>query len=232
MTPQIAAASPDGQIHRIGRAPDAWAWPDWAYAGEDGTFGNRWDDPSGEYRVLYASSQRLGAYLETLARFRPDPALQAAMTEIDDDPDFPTAPAGLVPAGWRERRCIGSAHHSGPFANIGHSDSIAHLRAALAAELVHHGLDDLDAGDLRRRAPRRFTQAISRYVFEHGRDRDGRPYVGIAYASRLGDDLTNWAVFEGSEPHGQTTEPIACNDPDFGRALEVNGLRLRPRLVR
>jgi hypothetical protein len=228
MTPPIAAAAPDGEVHRVGRAPDAWAWPDWAYAGEDGTFGNRWDDPTGEYRVLYASSQRLGAYLETLARFRPDPALQAAMSEIDDDPECPTMPAGLVPAGWRERRCIGAAYHPGPFADVGHSDSIAHLRAALAAQILHHGLDDLDAGDLRRRAPRRFTQEVSRYVFEHGRDPADQPYLGIAYGSRLGDNLANWAIFEGSEPYGQASEPIAPGDPDLCRALKVHGLQVAP----
>jgi hypothetical protein len=37
---------------------------------EDGTFGNRYDDPRGEYRVLYATSQRVGAFIETLARYR------------------------------------------------------------------------------------------------------------------------------------------------------------------
>jgi hypothetical protein len=31
--------------------------------------GNRFDDPDGLYRVLYASAQPLGCYLETLARF-------------------------------------------------------------------------------------------------------------------------------------------------------------------
>ncbi|MQA00994.1 MAG: RES domain-containing protein [Dehalococcoidia bacterium] len=52
-------------------APDPWTWPDWSQAIRDGTFGNRWDDPDGAYRVLYASSSRFGALLETLARFPP-----------------------------------------------------------------------------------------------------------------------------------------------------------------
>ena len=34
-------------VYRVGRSPDPWAWPDWAYA-TDGTFGNRWDDPQGK----------------------------------------------------------------------------------------------------------------------------------------------------------------------------------------
>jgi hypothetical protein len=48
-----------GVIYRVGRKPDPWAPPDWASAGPDGTFGNRFDDPDTTYRVLYASSQRL-----------------------------------------------------------------------------------------------------------------------------------------------------------------------------
>ena len=52
--------SPDGPLYRIARVPDPWAWPDWAHVGIDGTFGNRWDDPQSLYRVVYASSSRLG----------------------------------------------------------------------------------------------------------------------------------------------------------------------------
>jgi len=72
MTPPLAIARPQWSIYRVARRPDAWAWPEWASAHEDGTFGSRYDDPRGEYRVLYASSQREGAFAETLARFRVD----------------------------------------------------------------------------------------------------------------------------------------------------------------
>jgi RES domain len=71
---------PDGPLYRLARMPDPWAWPDWAYAGLDGTFGNRWDDPLGSYRVLYACTRRLGAFIETLARFRPDLSRAASWT--------------------------------------------------------------------------------------------------------------------------------------------------------
>ena len=75
----LALARAAGAIFRVGRRPDAWAWPDWTYAHDDGTFGNRFDDPLSEYRVLYASSQRCGAFAETLARFRPDLELAAEL---------------------------------------------------------------------------------------------------------------------------------------------------------
>jgi hypothetical protein len=47
---------PAAAIYRLGKKPNPWAAPDWALAGPDGTFGNRFDDPDAIYRVLYASS--------------------------------------------------------------------------------------------------------------------------------------------------------------------------------
>lgn len=228
MTPPLSAARPAGHLHRVGRAPDAWAWPPWSYAGEDGTFGNRFDDPAGAYRMLYASSQRVGTFLETLARYRTDPALVAAFQEIADDDHeaarYPTIPPGVVPIYWCESRRIGTARHDGPFADIGQSSSVAHLRAILASRLVHYGLEDLDVGELRRRSARALTQEISRYVFERGVTEDGERLLGIRYLSRLGDDIENWAIFEGSEPYDKASEEISRGDPDLVRALEMLGL--------
>ena len=62
-------------IYRIARRPDPWQPPDCSRANPDGTFGNRFDDPEGYYRVIYASSQKLSCFLETLARFRADLSL-------------------------------------------------------------------------------------------------------------------------------------------------------------
>ena len=224
MTPALEVVRPGGPLHRVGRAPDAWALAPWTYAGPDNTFGNRYDDPEGEYRVLYAAGQRRGAFLETLARFRADLQLIAELAEIDDDPEFPTAPPATVPAEWLESRCVGTATAGSLlFVDISHSQSLAHLRHHLAARLVHYDLDDLDAGDIRKRTPRALTQEVSRYVFE-------RPeaFAGIRYLSRLGDELANWGIFEGSELDEiiEDDEAIDPDDPDFVSALETLGLTL------
>jgi hypothetical protein len=219
MTPALAVTAADRPLYRISRRPDAWAWPARSYAGPDGTFGNRYDDPQGEYRVLYASSQ----VLEALARFRRDLAIEAEYTLIETDERddaFPTLAPGRVPADCGDKRCIGTASHSGRFVDVGHSDSLAHLRSALAARLLHYGLDDLDAGDLRQRAPRALTQEISRYVFETGSDDAGAVLDGIRYLSRLGDDIINWAMFEGTDPKEQTNSSIEPDDPDLLAAME------------
>ena len=70
-----------GVIHRLGRKPDPWAPPDWASAGPDGTFGNRFDDPDATYCVLYASSQRLGCFVETLARLLDSASIPTLLAE-------------------------------------------------------------------------------------------------------------------------------------------------------
>ena len=101
MSCDLETVAPAGPVFRLARAPDPWAWPDWSQASFDGTFGNRWDDPEGAYRVLYASSTRFGALLETLARFRPDLAVIAGLSEIEgrDDPiDAPFLPEGKDPS--------------------------------------------------------------------------------------------------------------------------------------
>jgi hypothetical protein len=224
----LAVARADGPLHRVGRRPDAWAWPDWAYAHDDGTFGNRFDDPLAEYRVLYAGRPRLGAFAETLARFRPDLELAAECALIAADPrdaDFaPALGAGVVPVEWCATRVIGAARHGGAFADVGHSESLAALRSALAARALHYGFDDLDAGDLRRRVPRAFTQEISRHVFVHGRDPDGRPLAGLRYESRLGDELVNWAIFETEPPAEAASEPVDAEDPDLRAVFARFGL--------
>jgi hypothetical protein len=152
--------------------------------------------------------------------------LVAEYEQIEDDGEHPTIPPGIVPADWPEHRHIGTAYHPGRFADVGHSDSLAHLRIALAARLMHYGLDDLDGSELRRRAPRTLTQEISRYIFENGVVADGHSLAGVRYLSRLGDELENSAIFEGTEPANTITEPIAHDDEDLQAALAKLDLTL------
>lgn len=218
-----------GEIYRLGRKPDPWAWPEWAYAGEDGTFGNRYDDPRSAYRVLYASSLRLGTLLETLARFRPDPAILAV--EIEGDPrdvTYETLTAGVVPASWLENRALSTARCDAVFADVGHARSLACLSAALAAEVVRYGLDDLDAAAIRASVPRGFTQEVSRHVYECTEEQGDRSFQGIGYLSRLGDDIRNWAIFEPAQIEVLDRPELDRDDPDLNEALALHGLELGP----
>jgi hypothetical protein len=102
---------------------------------------------------------------------------------------------------------VGTARADGPFAALGAARSLAHLRDRLAHRALHHGVDELDAAAIRAHAPRAFTQEVSRVVFECT-EASGEPqFDGIAYRSRLGDELENWAIFEPptGERHGYAT---------------------------
>ena len=232
MSCDIDAAVPDGRLHRVGRDPDAWAWPDWSRAGSDGTFGNRFDDPRGEYRVLYASSARRGAYVEVLARFRADPAVQAGLGEIEAEPgeDDNGPRPGQLPREWLDNKVIGTADAHGTFAAVGSARSLAYLRDHLADRALHYGIDELDAAAIRRARPRAFTQELSRLAFECADEAGRAQFVGIAYRSRLGDEFANWAVFEPSADDGRldglSSEPAGADYPDFLAALELLHIEL------
>ena len=142
---------PPGRILRVGRKPNPWAWPPWEIAGEDGTFGNRWDDARSTYRVLYASSQLEACFVETLARFRPDPHVLAGLARIEG-PE-PLRPAGRLPRSWLTGRVVGEASVPGVFCDVGAAASLHPLYwgglAVVAALLLwQHAL--LAGGDLSR----------------------------------------------------------------------------------
>ena len=226
---ELEPVRPAGPLYRLGRRPDPWAWPDWAYGGEDGTFGNRYDDPRSEYRVVYASSQRLGALLETLARFRADPAIAAERIVGDPrDAAHEAVPAGVVPGQWLESRVLGGARCDATFADVGHARSLAYLRTALAAAVLRHGLTELDASAIRARVPRGFTQEVSRQVYECTDEQGARAFQGIGYLSRLGDDIHNWAIFEPAAIDVIDVSHLSRDDPDLNKALALHGLALGP----
>jgi RES domain len=225
MSDGLASVESDGPLYRLGRYPDPWAWPDWSYAAPDGTFGNRYDDPQASYRVLYASSQRVGAFLETLARFRPDLEVLAELDRIEGDDEPPPA----VPRSWLDKRLLGEARVEGRFVDVGDTTSLATLRMALAASAIRHGLDEIDAATIRLRAPRAFTQQVSRFVYEQRDDRGA--FAGLRYRSRLGDEIINWALFEPAPDAGSpfvatTAAAIEADDPDLEAALGLLGLTI------
>ena len=209
---------PEGVLYRLGRKPDPWAAPDWASAGHDGTFGNRFDDPDATYRVLYASSQRLGCFLETLARFRVDLKLVAELAEIAGDADH--VPLGEVPVEWIDKRIMGAATADGDFADICSSEWISRLRISLAVHLDKFGVSDLDASILQKTAPRTLTQFVSRIVFFGDS-------AGIYYLSKYGHDIENWALFEPFRIHVADSQLILRGDPDLLRALQLHSSKLK-----
>ena len=209
---ELETRRPDGPVFRLGRRPDAWQPPNWFLAHSDGTFGNRFDDPDGYYRVLYASYQRLGCFVETLARFRPDLSLLAELSAIEGDNDF--LPLGTLPREWLAVRMMGRAKIDGVFADIYAVSWVSHLRRSLAAEV-----NDIDLSALENAEPRRLTQLASRQAYRLN-------FAGIFYRSRYGHSLENWAIFEPFPIENAISEVLSEDDPDFLEGLRIQGIRL------
>ncbi len=216
----LETRQPSGLVYRLGRSPNAWQPPEWSLVHADGTFGNRFDDPEGYYRVLYASSQRVACFVETLARFRPDLGLLAELSAIDGPDDF--FPLGMVPRDWLGVRIMGRAEAEGTYADIYAAGGVSHLRRILAAEALRLGVKDIDLSTMQMAEPRRLTQLASREVY---RSR----FAGVFYGSRYGHSLENWALFEPFLLVRPASDAFSADDEDFLEALRLLGIRLQTR---
>jgi hypothetical protein len=199
-------------LHRIGRRPDPLAWPPWEYVGS-----GRFDDPVGEFRVLYATVQRRTAFLETLAHFRPSLDVLAALEAVEHTNE--SLPSPRVPADWYRARAIGrlrlaTRQH---WLDVRKLETREALRYELAQTLLDLGLADLDLSGVVGPG-RQLTQAIARWAYEH-------TYAGLVYSSRFDAALTCWAIIEGAafDPVG-LPEPILPGDPDLALVAQTFGL--------
>src|SRR5260370_26144547 len=103
------------------------------------------------YLVLYAASQRIGCFLENLARFRVDVKLLAELAEIEGEDAY--LPLGEVPLEWAEKRGMGGAKDGGEYADVCSSQRLSRLPNLLRAYLGKVGFDDLDASGLHPTTP-------------------------------------------------------------------------------
>ncbi len=212
---ELEKRRPTDPIYRLGRRPDAWQPPEWFLAHSDGTFGNRFDDPQSYYRVIYASSQRLACFIETLARFRPDLSLLVELDAIEGEDDF--VAMGTLPRDWLAMRTMGSAMVDGIFADIYGVAWVSQLRRTLATEALRLGMKDIDLSSLERAEPRRLTQLASRQAYSLN-------FAGIFYRSRYGQTLENWALFEPFSLEQAASEEFSEGDPDLLEALRLHGI--------
>lgn len=240
---------PDGMYRLAGGPAGPFTSPDWDRALEDGTFGNRFDDPTEEegrspeerFRVIYCATQRIATFGETVARFRPSLSLLSDLKEIkDDEPiedslsgavDPENIERGLIRADWRLRRRVGHTllDPSLKFVDIAHAETIQHLRSALAPLAARLGLTDIDLSSLTSQQ-RRFTQGCARYVYDQMDDSGKTRYAGIRYPSRLNAEWECWAVFDDRIRHqrGWPHFPasILADDEDLARVARLFNLTI------
>jgi hypothetical protein len=190
---ELAVATSQGRVWRIGFSPYPWAWSGWEWA-TNGRFPGRWDDLQGNFRTVYAGSSLLACLLEVLAGFRRDARLAAELDDIVEDAEdsvlHPTIAPGQVPREWLDARAATSAELAGNYCAVTDSASIAILYPHFIGTALRLGLADLDAAALKDARPRELTQAVATWIYET------TDLHGVTFASRHGDDLQLWAVFE------------------------------------
>jgi hypothetical protein len=223
-------------VYRVARGFDAFAPPDWGWAKDDGTFGNRFDDPGAyrgipeeqRFRVIYCATQSVGAFGETIARYRKSPKLLAELQQIEDDePPDPELEGGIVPEDFRLRRSLGTTRLSDAlvFADFTNGETLTILREELASWLVRFGLEELDLSTITSQQ-RRLTQEAARYVYALA-NLGQTVYAGVRYVSRLHADWELWAIFYDRMIH--TPEEVAgvIREDDLGLQEAARVLDLR-----
>jgi hypothetical protein len=221
-------------LFRVGYEPDPWSWTPWEFAPSGGTFGGRWDDPDGTYRVVYAGASAFACYVEVPARFRPDAALisgRGAIIGCPEDEHYPTVAPGLVPRSWSTPRRLGEAELTGRFVDVQHFNSIAQLRLLFVQRALGLRLADFDGSAIRQYEPRILTQEVSLYLY-----RNSSPiYDGIYFESRHGNDLELYAIYERSATAGERvgrtrlltnvlSSLVPTDSDDFNKALTLHHL--------
>jgi hypothetical protein len=237
MRGEITTVSPPlAQIYRIARrGGDPFAPPPWEMAGEDGTFGNRFDDPGADrgyipsqrFRILYCASTAIGAFGETLARFRPSIALLARLRAIEDEEPLEVQLLGtrhpfdsrtaFIPADWRLRRLLAPTVLDADlrFADLAALPTHQYLRQVMAADLAELALPDLDFSTVS--GPRRvLTQRCARHIYDLRNDAGAGLFAGVRYLSRLNPDWECWAIFADRMVHTPGfAATISPDNPDL-----------------
>jgi hypothetical protein len=156
---------------------------------------HRWDDPWGEYGVLYTSATEKGSLIETIGDFRRSLDMLAALQsiDVDDDTTASVTPlkdtivgSGTIGRRYLESLYIGAAVTvSGRAVNVTHSESLAEIRIDLASYLVGREFTDLGT-DLILARDRKLTQYVSRLAYT-----DPQEFDAIRCESYYGLDIVN-----------------------------------------
>lgn len=182
---------------------------------------NRFDDPQRKYRVRYFATNKRGAFLEVLARFRADPETQARLGAVKsvDEKREPKLTPGSVPKGFLRALKEATAelvHPKSEFVDLSAPETRATLNKHPEVRQALKGLGpgksgsavELDDATLKLggRRGRPVTQAVSRVVF------DESSAAGIRYVSRLDAAEPCWAIFDWVELKFSKITPINGRD--------------------
>jgi hypothetical protein len=227
---------PSSVVFRIARDP--FVPPPWDYANNillPRTFGGRFDDPGGRwgvpveerFRTLYCTTQRTGAFAETIDPLRvklPEfmQRVRDFVTDTADDEAFQQYRRGVIAREWLDKKSIGSTllDPNLRFIDLEASETLQTLNRVprLMRLAARFDLDQIDRRVLVLRGEQmRLSQEIAYWAYQQVDDR-GNPVAGVRYLSRLGGEWLCWALFDtrvaGRHRPGYIG-PIDPSDPDL-----------------
>jgi RES domain-containing protein len=224
---------PPSRLYRIGRPPFPFRWrdPPDPLSGDanepvfDGS--GRWDDAAGEFSTLYAGTDKLTVFAETIAPFRAVPGLRERIhaETSEDEPDNPNEPPwenelGVVPPEYFNR-ALGVVELDDGSQFIDVDDTATHgvLNERLGELLQRLGVAvQYDRGVLMTQ-DRRVTRAIARFLYEgYAGEADG-----IRYESRVAPGLECWALWPTAERFlgPSDLEPLSPDNPVLIQAASL-----------
>jgi len=227
---QLPVSEDPGEVWRVGYAPDPWQWTPWLYATDEGRFNGRWDDQDAKFRTLYTSDSLLGCFLELLASQRPNDVAFTELAEIEDDDDaaryYPDPERGAIGMEWLSGRLYARGTQTGTYAEVTHAQALALLVDAGVFSRLGIAPRDVDASLLKDPKQRDVTRTVARYLYDIRNATTLQPAVdGIAFRSRMGDDIRLWAVFERGESliseHISTVGPFHHVTDDNGALVQA-----------
>lgn len=189
-----------------------------------GDGGNRFDVPGGG--VLYACTEPLGCFYETLSRFRTHIAGKtnnaAAAAAMDTDLMAP----GNVPKEWRDarRKFEVEVLDAAPFVDVEAEETRAFLCENIPDTLATFDAVELDISDIRGKN-RRLTRAIAKWVYLCVDEDENPLYSGIRYISRH-NGRECWAIFDGTETLIKGMSSIERHDDDLELVRNLWGLTI------
>ena len=223
---EVATVEAPETLRRVARLDTPTRWSEISPVDASSSrSGNRYDVLGGG--VLYCASETFTCYAETLARFRPSPAMRDLLSGHDRDEEHFMVVGG-VPRDWRLRRRVFELRLSTPlpFLDIEDMGTLTVLEREMSSVLVSLGYEgNVDIADVRNK-DRQLSRSIARWAYVAQSDLGEPLYSGIRYLSRVDPTGECWAVFDGTEVDVVAEHVIDATDQDLLRLVQAWDVRL------
>lgn len=237
--PRLVYPPPDG-LWRVARLPDALEFPG-AELENDGSGPlhgrRRFEDPRGEFGVLYCASSIEAAFGDDIAQYRPRVVGGNSIRDWISDffgtgPDPHEPQPGQLPGSYFDDRVVMKVMiwEDARFVDLEDPTTHAALDEGLADMLADHGLANFDRGVVMG-SDRHITGAIARYFYSLSQRPGFADLIGLRYESRFAPEWERWAIWDYESVYvsaDEPTRPVTHGDPSLGAAAARLNITVPP----